>query len=676
MQTTISTGRRRRCGAFFDWFKDFAARRDSLLQFFWAILTFGPCIIGAIFYFYTWIRYASQGQQRPLNTFKRESTAPNSATIMPFLNILSTVPNKVNVTRIHYTNKTARYIPAEPVSTFLTKEMKNGSEVTGIFIHANLSNPAYEYFEVVVEHGGALPDYPWYRLNLIHPNRERGSPFTNQDRFNEYYYQPGHFLEIRYTPVEVNSQNFTKTEDNIFVRFKKFCGFADEVKSLSYESSVSHIPFSASVAAREGYTNQTTVIILRPQSILQFVYFTEEKTNLRDTMSNIGGLLSIAGSILVFLFGAGPMSPWGKLVEMPYFRRRVAGSLAKAYDSPDGISKGPFTGKIEDIGRFDKDMESNDVRIRLLKERMDELELVLTEYYLEGDIFQDYASERLQIKAAKRNEALARAATNAGQAAPLLSSQKRDEYQRQSVGSDNKPLMMGYGHGRKFSDPTYQEHRQGQQYQSQHYQLSPPQAPVPASQSHSPYYAGQEQPLLHGQDPYSPDMMDESESRQEDTTQRYPYIHSRNSSTSLLPQEPLQHHQPLYQVPSSSSSRGYIDNPFSPPPPGSSSVSYSQQGQGSSSQNPFSPDLSSSSLSSSGPSSPRHSARPSKQEFTKFSSIQEVPLGEIIPLSEAQAASTSVTAATTVDNTDSGLLISSTGVSGSSTRQQQQEQPQ
>ncbi|KAG0337332.1 hypothetical protein BG004_007679, partial [Podila humilis] len=479
------------------------------------------CLVGAVWYIYRWVEYAVQGEQRPLNTLKREFQAPNSATVMPFLAITSTEPSKINVTRIQYRNTTGLYNPVAPVSSFVRygETASDNSQQVTVVIRANLTNANDEYFEIVLQHDRDLPAYPWFKINLFareseSQKKEAVRLFTDQDIFNEYYYQPGHYVEIRYTPIEVHSPQPTKPSDNIFTRIKNYAGFAEDFVTYSYESSVSFKPFPASIMASRGYNNLTTVLMFRPQSALQFIYFTEEKTSFRDTMSSIGGLLSLAASVIAFLFGASLMSPWGKLVDMPYFRRKVAGSLAKAYASEDGISKGPFTSKIEDIGKFEQGMSSADVRITLLKERLDELELVLTEYYIEGEIFQDYASERLQIQAAKKNDALVRAATLAGQRRqqqqqaanfgsggvgveadyginaygggisngdiPLLPSQTTDGYRRLSISSGNRPFVP-MGHTRKASESSYPQQQQQQQ------QLHPA-LPIPLPQSRSSFY--------------------------------------------------------------------------------------------------------------------------------------------------------------------------------------------
>ncbi|KAG0084501.1 hypothetical protein BGZ93_001202, partial [Podila epicladia] len=620
---------------FMTWFLDFAACRDTVFRFIWMIFTFGYayprrrvgenfmycivrhvviflsrlfCILGAIYYIYRWSSYVAAGDQRELTTLKRETKALGNETLVPYFTILSTEPNKINVTSISYSS--AYRHDRNMTQMTKTEDLGDGWERMAVFIRANLSNTYQEYFEVEVQHQSPLPTYPWFKLNLFSPRRpeskkngkedeEKTEYFSDQDRFNEYYYQPGHYVEILYTPVEVHSPPLDSSK--LFTRIKNFAGFGDEVVTYSYESTISFKPFPASVAARKGYTNETTVIILRPQASLEFIYYREEKTNFRDTMSSIGGLLSLAGSVIAFLFGAGLLSPWGKLVEMPFFRRKVAGSLAKAYASEDGISKGPFTGEIQNIGKFDPDMASHEIRITLLKERMDELELVLTEYYLEGDIFQDYASERLQLKREK-HDALVRAASvrngvapggggPGGQDIPLLPSQKMGEYRRQSIsGNNHAPNITPLGHSRKFSDSAYPQRQQP---------LSPP---LPLPQSRSSYYgtkqggtgrhrqSSSEQSLLRHSDQYSPNRAsDETVNNNQENNQ---------SMISLLDHQG----QPMYQA-----------SPMSPTYQFPSHQQQQHSRYSSSSSSPASPP----------PLTSGFSTRP-KDDFTQFSVIHEV----------------------------------------------------
>ena len=155
------------------------------------------------------------------------------------------------------------------------------------------------------------------------------------------------------------------------------------------------MPFPATHPA--AWDDLTTVIIIRPASTIGSVSYNEEKTSIRATMSDIGGLIGIVGSIIVFLFGVSVISPWGFISGIPYFRRRITGSLAEAYTSQGGLSKGPFTTHQSNIGKFEPGM-STEMRVAMVKEQLDELELVLMEYYIDGAVFQGYDQERRKVK--------------------------------------------------------------------------------------------------------------------------------------------------------------------------------------------------------------------------------------------------------------------------------------
>lgn len=221
--------------------------------------------------------------------------------------------------------------------------------------------------------------------------------------FNSYAFTPGHFVEIRYTPVQFFTVFRPNKNASTWENFKSFIGYMDPVEDFSYQSTVQHIPFPTGM-----YGPQSSVIVIRPPSSLEFTEYEEEKTSFRDTMAKIGGLLSLVGSIVVFLFGVALVSPWGFLANLPFFRRRMSNSLAKAYNSAEGFSKGPFTTHMDEIGDFDHTVPTNDMKIIMLKERIDELELVLSEYYLDGCVFQHYSEERDKVRLERAKTRLGR----------------------------------------------------------------------------------------------------------------------------------------------------------------------------------------------------------------------------------------------------------------------------
>lgn len=94
---------------------------------------------------------------------------------MPLLGftVLSTEPNKINVTAIHYTNTTSTYYLEESIADLTQLEdLGYGWQRTGVYINHNLTNDNQEYFEVVLQHATTLPAYPWYRLNFYSPRFE------------------------------------------------------------------------------------------------------------------------------------------------------------------------------------------------------------------------------------------------------------------------------------------------------------------------------------------------------------------------------------------------------------------------------------------------------------------------------------------------------------------------
>ncbi|KAG0308642.1 hypothetical protein BGZ99_001106 [Dissophora globulifera] len=137
-------------------------------------------------------------------------------------------------------------------------------------------------------------------------------------------------------------------------------GCGTQIERYSYESSAIVTPFIACV-----FDDLTIVVILRLSSTLETTYYSEEKVTFRDTMSKIGGLTGFA------------------------------------YDTDSGLSKRPLMIRPEDIEKFEKGISTTEQRMTLLKERVDELEFVLREYYLDGDVFRNYAERREEKKLTK-----------------------------------------------------------------------------------------------------------------------------------------------------------------------------------------------------------------------------------------------------------------------------------
>ncbi|KAK3826327.1 MAG: hypothetical protein JOS17DRAFT_804384 [Linnemannia elongata] len=345
------------------------------------------CILGTIWYLHNLISYLKLGDARPYNVLSIENQS-NNGTIAPVLNIFKLHPDAVNLTSISYFNYSGEY----PMDLEMNDFTPNNFAMGGVdYLDARDGNG--EHMRYVLRHN-PLYASNWTRVGLVHPSTT-SDVIDSRDVSNQYYFYPGHIVEIRYEPLEFHTVVRKTDSSTTFERFKYFLGFGGETVGYSFKSSVTHMPFPVTRPAT--WDGLTTVIIIRPESIIASVSYNEEKTSIRATLSDIGGLLGIVGSIIVFLFGVSVMSPWGFIAGIPYFRRRITGSLAEAYTSQGGLSKGPFTTHQSDIGKFDPGM-STEMRVAMVKEQLDELELVLMEYYIDGAVFQGYDQERTKVK--------------------------------------------------------------------------------------------------------------------------------------------------------------------------------------------------------------------------------------------------------------------------------------
>ncbi|KAF9283444.1 hypothetical protein BGZ88_010497 [Linnemannia elongata] len=347
------------------------------------------CILGTIWYLHNLVAYLKLGDARPYNVLSIEYES-NNGTIAPVLNIASPYERVVNLTSMSYHDNSGGDFPLElEVSEYGPHLLVMGPGV----VNLDAKGGHDEYVQYVLKHNQTYAS-KWTRVGLIHPDTT-GNVTDSRDFSNQYYFYPGHIVEIRYEPLEFHTVNRQSDNSTTFERFKYFLGFGGETVGYSYKSSVTHMPFPPTRPA--SWDNLTTVIIIRPSSVISSKSYNEEKTSIRATMSGIGGLLGIVSSIIVFLFGVSVMSPWGFIAGIPYFRRRITGSLAKAYTSQGGLSKGPFTTHQSNIGKFEPGM-STEMRVAMVKEQLDELELVLMEYYIDGAVFQGYDQERTKVK--------------------------------------------------------------------------------------------------------------------------------------------------------------------------------------------------------------------------------------------------------------------------------------
>ncbi|KAF9964415.1 hypothetical protein BGZ70_006498 [Mortierella alpina] len=346
------------------------------------------CLMASLWYFLSYVRYVKQGpDERPLNLLRGEKQIP--ITSAPRVVVSASEINKLNVTGINYYNGEEIHDIGLDLVHYQRDERQQVTIELGDF---ELAGGGTNYIYIEIQHATQLPKDVWMFVSLFHPKSTTNNS-TTRDMLNSYAFTPGHFVEIRYTSVQFFTVFRPGPNTTTWEKFKTFIGYMDLVEDFSYQSTGQHIPFPIGM-----YGPRSTVIVLRAPSELEITEYEEEKTSFKDTMSKIGGLLSLVGSVVVFLFGVSLVSPWGFLASLPFFRRRMSNSLAKAYDSADGLSKGPFTTHMHEIGDFDHTVPTNEMKIIMLKERIDELELVLSEYYLDGCVFQHYSEERNKVR--------------------------------------------------------------------------------------------------------------------------------------------------------------------------------------------------------------------------------------------------------------------------------------
>ncbi|KAF9946285.1 hypothetical protein BGZ70_003292, partial [Mortierella alpina] len=316
------------------------------------------CVITAVWFLVNWILYVKKGSNRPFKVLQHESEQADART--PILRIYSTEIGKLNVTGLHYSNRTithsklvGKHVGYEP--------FEGGERVTVQPPYPKLSARTMSFWQIEIQHNASLPSYNWTQISLDHP---------------------GHFVEIRFTPLQFNTvykpnNNTLKLEHII-----SFLGLMNEASDFSYQSTIQHIPFP-----QGWYNNMTTVIILRPQSTIEMITYQEETTSFSDTVAKIGGLIGFVSSVLIFLFGSPLLSPFGFIGDIPFFQRRIGISITKKYDSPDTI---PFAIKKEENEESDS-QHSPAWRMIRLQQRIDELESVLREYYVDASVFQHHS---------------------------------------------------------------------------------------------------------------------------------------------------------------------------------------------------------------------------------------------------------------------------------------------
>ncbi|KAF9111262.1 hypothetical protein BGX27_005177 [Mortierella sp. AM989] len=398
------------------------------------------CIMGAIWYINNWFRYIKMGERRPFNILERQESRELGNPV-PHMNLYSSTANRIRVTAAAFSNKTI-IIPFNDVGSLVLNDTTSndfGDEMLlinlGEIAETMSTSRTLESIRVMLTHLTPEPFYPWIQVGILNPLRT-GVEFHPQDMYNQYYFRPGHYVEIRYTPMQIIESIRLDVNSTILERAKYYMGYGGQTVSYTYRSTVDSSPFPPGL-----YNNATTVVIVRPQANIEIISYMEEKVTFRDTMSKIGGLIGIVGSIIVFLFGASLMSPWGFIAGVPFFRKRISGSLAKAYDTDHGLSRGPFTTTFENTGSFDREVQTNEQRIILLKERIDELEMVLSEFYVDGEVFRDYAEERVKLKV-ERAASVSHRGNRKIDIDPYSEQQQRQTTFQRAWGNTREPLQL------------------------------------------------------------------------------------------------------------------------------------------------------------------------------------------------------------------------------------------
>ncbi|KAF9350425.1 hypothetical protein BGX26_011401 [Mortierella sp. AD094] len=320
--------------------------------------------------------YVLQGSDRPFSILEHEELNENGAPA-PTLCIYSTVSGMFSIDNISYSNKTGE--TEMPISRH-NGTLPDGSGET-ICVSSRVPNLKagwnMESIKIVIRQHNSSAATNWTFAGLVHP-QNNATELTSEDTTNRYFFYTGHIIEIRYAALHRYQAYRPVIGDPIWKKIKAFLGYGGQIELYSYKSSVDHIPF-----ANGAYDNTTTVIVIRPLTDVESITYAVEKTTFRDTLAKIGGLMGIIASVIIYLFGHTRFSPWGAMARFPPFKSLIIselGEVRKGYRP----SNGPFTVRVEEIGTYNDSMSSD---VNSLKERLDELEVVLAEYYLESQFF-------------------------------------------------------------------------------------------------------------------------------------------------------------------------------------------------------------------------------------------------------------------------------------------------
>lgn len=227
-------------------------------------------------------------------------------------------------------------------------------------------------------------------LFYVYVQASTGQVAKYKDHSNIYFYKPGYLVEIRYRPIHIYTDLAPNSKDynTPLSKMRRSFGFGHLYEDYSYITSITYQPTGDNPVVPKGsygpYGLPTVAtIVLRPESAFETISYSEEKITLQTTLARIGGFLSLIGALIAFFFGMSAISPWGVITLIPCLRQEVSNSFI----SSNGYR--PFTTPLENVKESGSTTEpqTEDVETRYLKERLNQLEQVLSQYYLDGKVF-------------------------------------------------------------------------------------------------------------------------------------------------------------------------------------------------------------------------------------------------------------------------------------------------
>ncbi|KAF9165977.1 hypothetical protein BGX21_009873 [Mortierella sp. AD011] len=382
---------------------------EKALQLFWAISTYGYkypkkrtrqnntlfvvkytmifvirvfSLMGIIWFIATWIMYELQGNDRPFNVLQHNALQENG-TPTPMRGMFS-------VDGISYSNRTGT--TSIPI-TLHNGTLPDGSAGETICISSSVANlkAGWDMDSIQISLRQRMPPTtPWVLAGLVHP-QNNATELTSLDANNQYLFYTGNIIEVRYAATHLYQAYRPNVNDPLSRKIKAFIGYGGQTESYSYESSADHVPF-----ANGTYDNSTTIIVIRPSTNIESITYAVDETTFRDTLAKIGGLIGIISAVIIFLFGNTRISPWGILAKFPPFRTTIIKGLEgcdkKNEDTGNDDTKvhsGAIFTKKSTKGPTKESPMSSDEKLAKLYDRLDELEVVLEDYYLDGKFFRE-----------------------------------------------------------------------------------------------------------------------------------------------------------------------------------------------------------------------------------------------------------------------------------------------